>query len=699
MFCVLASLLLAATTPSFAESNVILRTAAEVNDFHEHKYDRNLPFEFEGDILHCSSGSYIVRDKTAHTWINTIEQSQPPLGSRARLAGIASYDLKQSEAMVVVTSAVVIGKAQQRPPVVAEIGKIDDRALNFCDITTIGTVIDAHDDEIDTSHRILLLKNGAAYLPVSFARTAIPDGNALVGARISVSGTFHRALRSLRKYSGPLLTAASFSVLTPPPADPFQAPMLKNIWYDMTPTEIAALDCRLAHGTVLAAWGGNRFVIRDAYGRKINVRLSEAAELPAAGDSVEVVGYPQTDLYRICLSYARWRHGDGASPNNTESAAKIDTDELMPQVNDIRKFESGYHGELVRLRGIVRSKPTEVSPEKRLYLDSGRMLVPVDCSACPSVFGRLDLGAEIEVSGRCIIETSEWSPLNVFPSARGFFIVAHSEADFHVIRNPAWWTPARFVTTLLVLLGILVAIFLWNLSLQVLVKRRARQIFKADLTRVTSELRVEDRTRLAVELHDALSQNLTGVSMEIEAATRYGTEEPENLMRHLQVADKVLKSCCTELRNSLWDLRNQALEEHDLNEAIRRTLLPHIKNVRLNVRFQVPRSRLTDNTTHEILHIIRELTVNGISHGGANEIRIAGSIEDETLLFSVRDNGTGFDPDTAPGVLQGHFGLKGVQDRLRRLSGKLELNSVIGEGTRAVVSLRLPQAQKKDSPS
>ena len=57
------------------------------------------------------------------------------------------------------------------------------------------------------------------------------------------------------------------------------------------------------------------------------------------------------------------------------------------------------------------------------------------------------------------------------------------------------------------------------------------------------------------------------------------------------------------------------------------------------------------------------------------------------------------DPDTAPGVLQGHFGLKGVQDRLRRLSGKLELNSVIGKGTRAAVSLRLPQAQKKDSPS
>ena len=224
-----------------------------------------------------------------------------------------------------------------------------------------------------------------------------------------------------------------------------------------------------------------------------------------------------------------------------------------------------------------------------------------------------------------------------------------------------------------------------------LVVRRARQLFKADLQRATSELRVKDRTRLAVELHDALSQSLTGVSMEVEAAIRHGTDNPDNLTRHLSVADKILKSCRNELRNSLWDLRNDALEERNLDEAIRRTLLPHVRDISLKVRFNVPRSLLTDNATHEILRIIRELAVNGISHGGATSIQVAGSIDGTNLLFSVRDNGTGFDPDEAPGISQGHFGIQGVRERLRQLKGKLTFETASGGGTKATVTIPLPK--------
>lgn len=698
MFCVLASLVLAATTPSVAESNVILRTAAEINDFYAQKYPGDATFEIEGS-LRPDGESYIFEDTTGATLLHRIKTDPPPKSCSAKLTGFALF--KKNEAFVIAQTAAITGKAAFRPPVDLKINEIEPSRLSFTEVRTTGLVVDAHEDDIDARYAILLLKDGNAYIPVSFQTSRYPDPTRFIGARVEAVGQLLRAIRGTRKFSGPIITDTHVRVIVPPPADPFNAPLLQRSWYTMTPSDISALDSHLIRGRVLAVWNDDHLLVRDEDGNLLNVILARPDSLPESDAIVECVGYPQTDLFRITLTNARWRPfaGDFAAPRTDETPSPSSANNILLDTNGCKRVDGDHYGKLVRLVGIVRSLPDAASPDRRLYLDSGRFKVPVDFSSCPNAADGIKIGSEIEVTGRCIIETPGWSPSVVFPQATGIFLVVRDAADFKVLREPSWWTPARFVGVLLVLLTVLVAIFLWNLSLQILVKRRARQIFKADLARVTSELRVEDRTRLAVELHDALSQNLTGVSMEIETATRYGTEDPENLMRHLQVADKVLKSCRAELRNSLWDLRNQALEEHDLNEAIRRTLLPHIKNVKLNVRFQVPRSRLTDNTTHEILHIIRELAVNGISHGGANEIRVAGSIEGETLLFSVRDNGTGFDPDTAPGVLQGHFGLKGVQDRLRRLSGKFELNSVIGKGTRAVVSLRLPQAQKKDSPS
>lgn len=698
MFKGVISFLLATTTAVASESNVSLRTAAEINDFYAQKYPGDATFEIEGS-LRPDGGTYIFQDATGSTQLTKIATNPPSAACSAKLTGRAQF--KNNEAFVRAHSATITGEAAFRPPVDLKIGEIEPSRLCFTEVRTTGLVVDAHKDDVDARFTILLLKDGNAYLPVSFPASRYTDPTRFVGARVEAAGMLLRAIRGTRKFSGPIIADAHISTLVPSPADPFDAPLLQRSWYTMTPSDIAALDRHLVRGRVLAIWDGDHLLIRDADSNLFNVILDRPSTLPKPDVIVECVGYPQTDLFRITLTNARWRPFAGKSsfvPADTPTPPST-ADSILLGTNGCKRVDGDHYGKLIRLIGIVRSLPDAASPDRRLYLDSGRFKVPVDFSNCSNAADGIKIGSEIEVTGRCIIETTGWSPSAVFPQATSIFLVVRSAADFKVLRAPSWWTPARFVAALLVLLAALVVIFLWNLSLQVLVKRRARQIFKADLARVTSELRVEDRTRLAVELHDALSQNLTGVSMEIEAATRYGTEEPENLMRHLQVADKVLKSCRTELRNSLWDLRNQALEEHDINEAIRRTLLPHIKNVKLNVRFQVPRARLTDNTTHEILHIIRELAVNGISHGGANEIRIAGSIEDETLLFSVRDNGTGFDPDTAPGVLQGHFGLKGVQDRLRRLSGKLELNSVIGKGTRAVVSLRPPQAQKKDSPS
>lgn len=140
-------------------------------------------------------------------------------------------------------------------------------------------------------------------------------------------------------------------------------------------------------------------------------------------------------------------------------------------------------------------------------------------------------------------------------------------------------------------------------------------------------------------------------------------------------AAKALKSCRQELRNCLWDLRGDALEASDMTTAIRSSLKPHEGKAAISVRFNVPRLKISDNTVHDIIRIVRELTLNAISHGNASTVRIAGTVDDGRLLFSVTDNGRGFDPAAAPGIDRGHFGLDGIRERVRRHNGTFKIES------------------------
>ena len=141
---------------------------------------------------------------------------------------------------------------------------------------------------------------------------------------------------------------------------------------------------------------------------------------------------------------------------------------------------------------------------------------------------------------------------------------------------------------------------------------------------------------------------------------------------------------------------NLTLEDEDVNDAIRRTLAPFVGNADLQIRFNVPRARLTDNVAHNLLRIVRELVVNAIKHGHATTIKVAGTLADSLLNFSVRDNGCGFDPNTCPGMAQGHFGIQGIRERIKRLNGSLSYDSSPNTGTKAVVTIDMPKDEDEE---
>ena len=164
----------------------------------------------------------------------------------------------------------------------------------------------------------------------------------------------------------------------------------------------------------------------------------------------------------------------------------------------------------------------------------------------------------------------------------------------------------------------------------------------------------------------------------------------------LATARSMLASCRQELRCCIWDLRARTFEEQDLNEAIRQTLAPHIGDMPLLIRFHVQRSILSESIAHDILRIIRELAVNAVRHGRASQIKVFGECRDGAVRFCIKDNGCGFDQSAAPGPAEGHFGLSGIRERVKRRNGEMSIESRAGEGTSVTITLAIDGKERDE---
>lgn len=310
------------------------------------------------------------------------------------------------------------------------------------------------------------------------------------------------------------------------------------------------------------------------------------------------------------------------------------------------------------------------------------------------------------VNVRCEISSTARTPAGAYfrglmviarnpspPDPHGNWLVtAQGDESAKVMKLPRGVTATNVTFGLGALIALSLSVLAWNSLLRRLIDRRSRELTTQRLAAFTADLKVEERTRLAIELHDTLAQTLAGVSLEIDAVRDFSKESPAEASRHLDIASRALASCRNELRNCLWDLRSQTLDNISMDEAIRQTLAPHLATASLTVRFNVDRAALSDSTALSILRIIRELTINAIRHGRASAIKVAGCIEGPHLLFSVTDNGCGFDPTACPGIEQGHFGLQGVVERVESLDGSLRIDSSRESGTHARIVIAIPKA-------
>ena len=694
-----ALLLLAVGTACRASASIKVRSETSLSNviaFARANATNRLWFTVRGTVMAIQGpdAHIVLRDETARASLGNPNRLVCAPGDRVVITGITTPGSRPDESTLSARKLRILGSGP--PPTPRELRLADVAETATADpVTTRGFVVSAKADEVDPRWVYLVLQDGraAVYVTVPANPEFRESFRSLVEAKVEITGFIAGNASGRRRFFGrhiSLPSAADLKVLTPAPRDVFAAPPLEDI-DALDPADVRTLLRRRVTGTVLAAWGGDSFLLKDDRRRVLRVELVEPGDLPKAGTRTEAVGFPETDLYHLNLTRALFRPAPGPA-DPPDMPKRVRPEDILLDASGNRRIETRYHGQTVSLRGIVRTQPAPDDPVQRFELDCGRFQVPVDVSADPSVLETAPIGSRVEADGICLLESSNWQSAFTLPAITGIAVVLRSSADLRVLERPSWWTSARLLSVIAALAALLLGALVWNRFLNRLIVRRSRQLLHEELKRKSAEWRVGERTRLAVELHDSLSQNLSGLACQI-TAVRKSLPDPAGLAgQRLDIAERMLTSSRTELKRCLWDLRGDALGCPSMTEAVIRTVRPVVGEAELAVRFGLSTARLPDTVAHAILCIVRELASNAVRHGRATRVQIAGAHDRDRILFSVRDDGCGFDVERHAGVAEGHFGLEGLRERIDRLGGAMEITSAKETGTLVRIDIPRPRA-------
>ena len=219
-------------------------------------------------------------------------------------------------------------------------------------------------------------------------------------------------------------------------------------------------------------------------------------------------------------------------------------------------------------------------------------------------------------------------------------------------------------------------------------------IYQLRLRQIRSRfsLVLQERARLAREIHDTLAQGFVGISSQLDAVAMSMPPDATPARSYLDMARRMARHSLTEARRSVMDLRASALEGQDLAAAIQSgtRLWTAGSGVELAVEVTGTGSKLPEEMEQHLLRIAQEAVTNALKHAGASRIEVKLRMEGRRLYLRIRDDGRGFDQRDVFSSGTGHFGVIGMRERAERLGGELRLASNPGAGTEVEVTVPLP---------
>jgi ligand-binding sensor domain-containing protein/signal transduction histidine kinase len=205
---------------------------------------------------------------------------------------------------------------------------------------------------------------------------------------------------------------------------------------------------------------------------------------------------------------------------------------------------------------------------------------------------------------------------------------------------------------------------------------------------------LEERQRIASEIHDSLAQGLSGIVFQTEAALMSMTRAPNMTATHVISARDLAKSSLDDARYSVWNLSPPILDQKNLEESLSSMArqLARGRVDELDIHASGTAWSMRPEATHHVVLIAQEAISNAIQHGNARTISVTLTYANDAMHLVVSDDGSGFVEDAGVQQPARGYGMRNMRHRAERLGAKLDVASEIGKGTS--VSLRVRRLGK-----
>lgn len=642
----------------------IYQTAASILALSPEQASREEPAHLRGVVTLCAeNGGLVIEDHTAGIWINSVLHLPCDPGDEIEIQGVVGPGMYTP-----VVRAISIRKLGHSPlpkphPVTFKQMSTGDEDDQYVSIEGVVRSSGLHRSDSIWQRVWLKIEMADGFVYASFPAADAEAGSKLIDAVVRIEG----ATLCMKNEKGQL-TAPSFlmatgmqhlTVLRPPPQDLFALPLtpISRLMRYRSGTDYAH---RVRIAGIVTYYKPGESLILEEDGRGLLVTTAQTSDIKI-GDRIEALGFPTLQASGPIVQDAVLRY---IAPGQQLQPATV-------KIEDLAYGE--WNNNLVSTQGRLLRRVHEPYREVLLIQDkSNLLLTELAKPDNPSILAKIQEGSTIRITGVTFLEvTDNWKPGHLSASAVHYKLLLRSASDIQLIDLPSWWSTQHVIYVASILSLACLALVAFS---------------RMERWRLQSVL--NERERMAHEIHDTLAQSFAGIGFQLQAISKEIPSQLPGLRQQVDLARALVRHSHAEAKRSVEPPSPEPLEKIDLLSALESSARAMVEggSVEVSADCTGAQRSIPPQMVFSLVRIGQEAISNAVRHADPTHLEIAVVYEKHTVRLAVTDNGCGF---VESGDLLG-FGLRGMHKRAAALSARLEIVSYPGRGTRIEVIAPLP---------